>query len=320
MSESMLNTSPLTGLRGFLAFYIMLFHSLLYSDLSFNIFGQVLIPWFYILSGFCLTLKYGNQKSLNFADFMKSRVKKILPIYYFTFIIAFPLIFLGHNYFNPNDFYTFGLYSCILSLFGIQSWILLFGFGPVGPSWTISTIWFFYLNFPWILKYLKQQTNEHLLKIITVNFYLQLFGGVILYFLVFPHWTSYWLATAWPVSRIPLFIMGICGGILVTRSIGWKSIFHGNWILPGLQKFPILDHIVLLYSFCTFLMIVLLNIENFDFVLFSREGFLTVFLQLIFGNSQILVIFKLCFDQNTSYITKILKRPIFQVSHNSLKN
>ena len=105
--------------------------------------------------------------------------------------------------------------------------------------------WFFYMNFPWILKYLKRQSNEKIQHLIAFNFYFQLLLGLFLYFLVFPHWTSYWLATAWPVSRIPLFVMGICGGILVVRSSDLKLIFYGNCILPGLQKLTRLELLVL---------------------------------------------------------------------------
>ena len=36
----------------------------------------------------------------------------------------------------------------ILSLYGVQMWVVIYGFGPVAPSWTVSTLFFFYLVFP----------------------------------------------------------------------------------------------------------------------------------------------------------------------------
>ena len=136
------------------------------------------MPLFFLLSGFCLTLGYGkksynrapcccgpctcysscerNNQShsensednvFNTKEFLFGRVTRILPVYYFTLLFAIPLLPLGHAYFSPsNYFHVFG--GTFAAFFLIQTWILIFFFGPDGPSWTVSTLALFYLLFP----------------------------------------------------------------------------------------------------------------------------------------------------------------------------
>ena len=111
------------------------------------------MPLFFLLSGFCLTLGYGkksyNSENNDFDDkeFLFGRVTRILPVYYFTLLFAIPLIPLGHSYFSPSDYFSvFG--GTFAAFFLIQTWILIFGNGPNGPSWTVSTLALFYLQFP----------------------------------------------------------------------------------------------------------------------------------------------------------------------------
>ena len=49
---------------------------------------------------------------------------------------------------RQNDDVNMKIWGSFVALYGVQSWILAFGFGPVGPSWTISTLFFFYILFP----------------------------------------------------------------------------------------------------------------------------------------------------------------------------
>ena len=114
------------------------------------------MPLFFLLSGFCCTLGYGHKRSksnseenvpFNTLDYYFGRMTRILPVYYFCYFFALPLVPLGHTFFGPTDIFH-SLVGSILALFLIQSWLLVFGFGPVGPSWTLSTLFFFYLFFP----------------------------------------------------------------------------------------------------------------------------------------------------------------------------
>ena len=122
------------------------------------------MPLFFLLSGFCLTISYGkktstkNEKdenviqenSINYSDFIFGRASRILPVYYFCFFFALPLIPLGHKFFGfcLGEDLTFSIGGSLSSLFLMQSWILYFSFAPNVPSWTVSTLFFFYIFFP----------------------------------------------------------------------------------------------------------------------------------------------------------------------------
>ena len=56
-----------TGMRGLLALWIVIFHSLFYS-VGWNLHGSALIPLFFLLSGYSLAIGYGKNK-------YKSRLK-----------------------------------------------------------------------------------------------------------------------------------------------------------------------------------------------------------------------------------------------------
>ena len=123
------------------------------------------MPLFFILSGFCLTLGYGkkkyskvcgsccnsnqsgsnpdsNENIFDSATFYFGRLTRILPIYYICFLYSLPLIPLLWQW-SPNV-----IGGSISAVFLVQTWIIVLGFGPDGPSWTISTLFFFYLVYP----------------------------------------------------------------------------------------------------------------------------------------------------------------------------
>ena len=123
------------------------------------------MPLFFLLSGFCLTLGYGkkkyskvfgcccnsnqsgsnpdsNENIFDSATFYFGRLTRILPIYYICFLYSLPLIpILGQ--WSPNV-----IGGSISAVFLVQTWIIVLGFGPDGPSWTVSTLFFFYLVYP----------------------------------------------------------------------------------------------------------------------------------------------------------------------------
>ena len=122
------------------------------------------MPVFFLLSGFCMTLGYGkknysgstickkqtgfNEEIFDSIAFYIGRFTRILPVYYFGLIEGAILIPLGHTpTYLPDNFWYNGVGN-ILSIFLVQTWALVFGFGANGPSWTVSTLFFFYLIYP----------------------------------------------------------------------------------------------------------------------------------------------------------------------------
>ena len=95
----------------------------------------------------CGHLNESNQEIFDSTDFHLSRFARILPVYYFCIIVGAILIPFGHSFSRPGDLW-FNVGGSVLSLFLLQTWVLVFGFGPNGPSWTVSTLFFFYLVYP----------------------------------------------------------------------------------------------------------------------------------------------------------------------------
>ena len=134
------------------------------------------MPLFFLLSGFCMTLNYGktqyhgcdyfdmsckgkndSNSGENVQDqyfgakkFLIGRCIRILPIYWITFVLGLLLVFVGHSCYPPGADIVYLIGNFIIFLFMIQTWIgQIAGACPNGPAWTISTLFFFYYNYPW---------------------------------------------------------------------------------------------------------------------------------------------------------------------------
>jgi peptidoglycan/LPS O-acetylase OafA/YrhL len=204
-----------TGMRGLLAFYIMLFHALSFS-VGWNLHGSAVMPVFFLLSGYSLAIVYGKQLSrFDVKRYYRNRFARIAPVYYVAMLIALPLAVFDHGWVSPSDIdWVFAT-----NIFAVQMWASLPPLSFVGPAWTISTLAFFYLVFPWLLRWHQNQTDRRLnqwIKILAVLQAAVFFG---LGFAIEPadHWLAFWASHAWPISRLPVFDMGLVAGLLVLR-------------------------------------------------------------------------------------------------------
>ncbi len=224
-----LNTAH-TGLRGLFALWILLFHSIFYS-VGWNLHGSALMPLFYLLSGYSLAIGYGGRAGYNeeeqrkqvarfdITGFYKNRFARIAPVYYVVTLAALPLVIFGHGWVPPNE-----LWQVLASnLAAVQMWLPLpaiFGKNIDGPGWTISTLAFFYLIFPLLLKRYRNHTQQSLNRSITVLMVVQAVVFFAVYFAVsriFNASAGFWAAHASPISRFPVFEMGVVAGLLVLR-------------------------------------------------------------------------------------------------------
>lgn len=132
-----MDKGALNGLRGLIAFHVMTYHAFTllipsYSKFVIVNYANVDMPLFFLLSGFCLTLAYGNRhwngsirrylgcksttsdgvrnlenfggetKIFDSWKFYKKRFIRILPLHYLTTIAALAINQYGYNDFSSN--------------------------------------------------------------------------------------------------------------------------------------------------------------------------------------------------------------------------
>merc|ERR1711962_876061 len=186
----MSGTKALQGLRGVSSLYLFLYHSLSRTrwpqgwlvDLQ----GGILMPLFFLLSGFALARSYGPRisspeakyqhkklalfssefwpfrqtpKEFSSLFFFKARLARVLPLYLLSNLLCLPLINWGFVA-DGNPLLPEGRLRLVLNLMSTFSlsntwFLLLLGPPPSITSWTISTLAFFYLLFPKIICWAK---------------------------------------------------------------------------------------------------------------------------------------------------------------------
>ncbi len=159
---------PLTSLRFFFALMVFASHFCFFqsTDPLFNsafkgIFseGHLGVSFFFILSGFILSLNYKNRLisgEVSEKEFWVARVARIYPLHFFTLILSLPLFY--------SDFFQHAASSAakfVANMLLLQSFIpvrdVYFSFNI--PSWSISNEMFFYLLFPLIIGIYNRYRN-----------------------------------------------------------------------------------------------------------------------------------------------------------------
>ena len=177
-----------------------------------------MIPVFFLLAGYSLAIVYGKrpqqqQSKLDVKNYYRNRFARIAPVYYVVMLIALPLAVFGRGWVSPSDIgWVFAT-----NIFAVQMWASLPPPSFVGPAWTISTLAFFYLVFPWLLRWHQNQTDRSLNRWITILAVVQAVVFLALFFAIDPvdRWWAFWASHAWPISRLPVFDMGLVAGLLL---------------------------------------------------------------------------------------------------------
>ena len=153
------NIRSLTSLRGFAAWWVVLFHfrGILLSwsgPETSHVFGcgYVAVDLFFVLSGFVIALNYGalfqNRGLAEAPYFLTVRLARIYPLHLFILcvmvITPLGLLLTGHAKlparYDPGYFF--------LSLGLVQNWGFTNQIAWNDPAWSISTEWLAYILFP----------------------------------------------------------------------------------------------------------------------------------------------------------------------------
>lgn len=138
------DTDALHGLRGLATVHVLLSNYVSFVS-SVDLFGGVSASLFLVLSGFILTILYGNRLyTRSFAEeFYLKRLAKLMPLCYLSLMFS---IVIGLSCKSRLEFGLSWIY--------MTGWIGLESFNY--PLWTLSVILFFYACFPFFLNYVQK--------------------------------------------------------------------------------------------------------------------------------------------------------------------
>jgi peptidoglycan/LPS O-acetylase OafA/YrhL len=155
LSHHVPEVAALTGIRGVAALYVVFYHYFSPVELRSRLLsvlghGYLAVDLFFILSGFIMALNYaemfsGGVSFSNFRKFLLRRFARIYPLYLLTLLIATTLIATGRLDFQGKSL----MQTFVPNLLMIQNWGNWESIET--PAWSISTEWFAYLFFPFLI-------------------------------------------------------------------------------------------------------------------------------------------------------------------------
>ena len=185
--------------------------------------GPEAVSYFFCLSGFIMALVYAPRavEKFDLKGFYVARFARIYPVYLLAFLWSLHL-WPGRTY--PA---TVGLGALLL-----QSWVPGYALDLNGPAWSLSTEAFFYVVFPWVLRWLYPRKAAALLWIgllfwvisqVSFVFLSSFWGGP------FMSPSSNFLSYS-PVFHFNAFLLGVAVGLIVERGrhrlpqwTGWRA-------------------------------------------------------------------------------------------------
>jgi len=248
----------LEGLRGYLAFWVLIDHLLVacgYSYSSLNGLvkiaraGWYAVDLFIIISGFVIFYLL-DQKQESYFTFITRRFFRIFPLFIFLFIFSIPLsstllsnadqfaliypsaqfgelpqmINAGFDYIWPNIF----LHLTMLHGIVPQNIIPYAPSAFLGAGWSISLEWQFYLIAPFVFNFLTKSSNKYKIIIISTIVFLLFHFSKELPFVQFG---------AFLPMHIEYFYIG---GLSYFLYKNFNHIFHNDSILISLIIFSLI--------------------------------------------------------------------------------
>jgi peptidoglycan/LPS O-acetylase OafA/YrhL len=168
----------LTSIRGIAALWVAIFHFITPINRDVACISCYLpiieksylaVDLFFVLSGYILTFVYKDKATLTdlsgYLKFMRARLARIYPLHFvclFSFLIVagLPVLLIDGTSFNPRNNPETFFYNLLL----VHAWGTYNDFSWNNSSWSISTEFFAYLTFPFMLTLLTK--NKLLMKAI----------------------------------------------------------------------------------------------------------------------------------------------------------
>lgn len=214
MAASIIDTLDHNGLRGVMSLWIVCHHSLSNTEYPIDLEGSSLLPMFFLLSGFALTVGYykkligepataslsrsegtsllansiskaddsiplpgvgkNSQEIMSWVTFIINRLIRVLPVYYICNLLAIPSFYAGFGVHDPTDT-TLLIESYVTTIIPSSTWFGYYLGNPFDvPAWTIQTLIAMWMMFPFLLRWLHSKSDVELLFCIRWCFWLQL--------------------------------------------------------------------------------------------------------------------------------------------------
>ena len=211
------NTTAITGVRCFMMSAIALGHMNMYyginnvSDLV-DLGGGPAVACFFVVSGFLISVAYGDKdfsKSHERSNFWGKRFARLAPLYYLSLAFSFSNILkFGTDIVQP--IYTWVI-VVPLTITCLQSWFLGILAGSWnGVLWSVSTIVYFYMRFPYLVSRIKSWKNvDRALSILAVIEALKFVASEVPG--VGP--LNWFILRAFPPAAMPIFLIGTIVGL-----------------------------------------------------------------------------------------------------------
>lgn len=162
---------------------------------------DVLVSYFFVLSGFILTVNY--KQLVHVKQFYLNRFARIYPLYLFALVFTLLLVY---NARTPNE--TIGFTKVFLNASLLQAWFKQYVLTYNYPAWSLSVEAFFYLLFPYVMYLLQnKKITSQLFYIVLCWLAMQVASMLMIvkgnYFILYH-----------PLFHLSTFLIGIAGGKL----------------------------------------------------------------------------------------------------------
>lgn len=155
--------------------------------------AYLMVDLFFIISGFIMVYVYGHQfqnqtSGIDFKRFIQSRFARVYPLHFFSLLvlIVYYLVEIKNKEPNPFDSLLFDLSAIPGNLFLLQGMGIFSFFNWNVPSWSISTEWWVYLLFPFLMRGLFPLTPKKQIGL----FLFILLGYLVCQYWVYPYSSS----------------------------------------------------------------------------------------------------------------------------------
>lgn len=219
-----------------------------------TVFLNVLVSYFFVLSGFILTINAGEKVGLK--RFYFNRFSRIYPVYIAALLFTVLLILD----IRPLSF-SWDFHRILLSALLLQSWHAKYALVFNYPAWSLSTEAFFYLLFPFVYNYLQQLPFKK--RGLLVGLFWLLMQAVFAGY----SFKQESFALYNPFFHLSTFLTGVFGGML------YKEKY--DWLLARRKK---LQHIFVL---STLVLLLLMISGNRLFAALYHNGLLAPYFMLL---------------------------------------